>query len=286
MFETEQILLVLLDILCLGLAGLPFAILTSQHNTFKRGFFCSDDSIRYPFKEDTISYQLLGGVMIPFTLIVLVCGECLLVTQSHPNQQVNSQSSLLCCYLRAIYKALGSFVFGLAMSQSLTDIAKYSIGRLRPHFLAVCQPALGPDDCISGRYIENATCMGDESLVNEARVSFYSGHSSFSMYCMVFLALYLQARLQKKWARLLRPMLQFFLISASVYVGLTRVSDYMHHWSDVLTGLLQGALVAVLIVFFVSDFFKKPAAFQKEPELSQSSLQETPVNGNHYHSTH
>lgn len=51
-----------------------------------------------------------------------------------------------------------------------------------------------------------------------------------------------------KWARLLRPTLQFFLISASVYVGLTRVSDYMHHWSDVLTGLVQGALVAVLIV--------------------------------------
>lgn len=99
----------------------------------------------------------------------LVCGECLLVTQSHPNQQVNSQSSLLGCYLRAIYKALGSFVFGMAVSQSLTDIAKYSIGRLRPHFLAVCQPALGPDDCKSGRYIENATCMGDESLVNEAR---------------------------------------------------------------------------------------------------------------------
>lgn len=51
--------------------GLPFFILTPQHNPFKRGFFCNDESIRYPLKEDTISYQLLGGVMIPFTLIVV-----------------------------------------------------------------------------------------------------------------------------------------------------------------------------------------------------------------------
>lgn len=66
--------------------------------------------------------------------------------------------------------------------------------------------------------------------------------------CCVFPQLYLQARLQAEWARLLRPTLQFFLIAASVFTGLSRVSDYKHHWSDVLTGLLQGALMAILVV--------------------------------------
>lgn len=91
------------------------------------------------------------------------------------------------------------------------------------------------------------------------------------MYCMLFLAvstsevlhtrthtdtdsaawclqLYIQARLTSEWARLLRPTIQFFLTATAVYVGLSRVSDYKHHWSDVLTGLLVGAVVAVFTV--------------------------------------
>lgn len=69
-----------------------------------------------------------------------------------------------------------------------------------------------------------------------------------SSVCLFLSQLYLQARLQVDWARLLRPTLQFFLIAASVFTGLSRVSDYKHHWSDVLTGLLQGALMAILVV--------------------------------------
>lgn len=54
--------------------------------------------------------------------------------------------------------------------------------------------------------------------------------------------------MQGKWTRLVRPTIQFFLVAFSLYVGYTRVSDYKHHWSDVVVGLLQGALIAVLIV--------------------------------------
>lgn len=77
------------------------------------------------------------------------------------------------------------------------------------------------------------------------------------MHALCISQLYLQARLQVEWARLLRPTIQFFLIAASVFTGLSRVSDYKHHWSDVLTGLLQGALMAILVVSAVPKCYFK-----------------------------
>ncbi|XP_077203246.1 phospholipid phosphatase 1 isoform X3 [Paroedura picta] len=213
----------------------------------------------------------------------IIVGEALSVyyNRLHSNSFVRNN------YIATIYKAIGTFIFGAAISQSLTDIAKYSVGRLRPHFVDICKPDWANINCTSG-YVENFHCLGDKVKVNEGRLSFYSGHSSFSMYCMLFLALYLQARMKGDWARLLRPTVQFGLIAASIYVGLSRVSDYKHHWSDVLTGLIQGALVAILIVAFVSDFFKvRGRTFkEKKEEDSHTTLHETPTNGNHYGSNH
>ncbi|XP_044302206.1 phospholipid phosphatase 1 isoform X2 [Varanus komodoensis] len=283
MFDKTRLPYVALDVICLILAGLPFAILTARHTPFKRGVFCNDDSIQYPYKDDTISYELLAGIIVPFDIIVIILGEALSVYYNH----LHSNSFVRNNYIAAIYKAIGTFIFGAAISQSLTDIAKYSIGRLRPHFLDICKPDWQRINCSAG-YIENFKCLGDKTKVNEGRLSFYSGHSSFSMYCMLFLALYLQARMKGDWARLVRPTAQFGLIASSIYVGLSRVSDYKHHWSDVLTGLIQGALVAVLIAVYVSDFFKdRGRTFkQKEEEDSHTTLHETPTNGNHYGSNH
>lgn len=118
-----------------------------------------------------------------------------------------------------------------------------------------------------------------------------------------------------KWTRLVRPTVQFFLVSFSLYVGYTRVSDFKHHWSDVLVGLLQGALIAVLTVSpppacspprppaphpsglpqvrHVSDFFKErpPRCAQSDPaEIEHLERKPNPPppppggneRGNHY----
>ncbi|XP_070700885.1 uncharacterized protein [Pempheris klunzingeri] len=171
-------------------------------------------------------------------------------------------------YISALYKQVGVFIFGCAISQSFTDIAKVSVGRMRPHFLDVCKPDFSTINCSLG-YITDYQCQGPESKVQEARKSFFSGHASFSMYTMLYLVFYLQSRFTWHGARLLRPLTQFTLIMMSFYTGLSRVSDHKHHPTDVLAGFIQGALVAYCIVFFVSDLFK--------PKGRRSSLSPTPV---------
>ncbi|XP_013879012.1 lipid phosphate phosphohydrolase 2 [Austrofundulus limnaeus] len=275
----KKLLLIAVDIVCVFVAALPSAILTLRFKPYHRGIHCDDESISYPYRRDTITHGTMAAVTITCSLVIITTGEAYLV---HTNRlRSNSQFNQ---YLSALYKVVGTFLFGAAVSTSLTDLAKFSIGRPRPNFLSVCAPV----SC--NGYMLQINCTGKPRNVTESRLSFYSGHSSFGMYCMLFLSLYIHARMKGKWTRLVRPTIQFFLVSFSLYVGYTRVSDFKHHWSDVLVGLLQGALIAVLTVRYVSDFFKQrpspctPAEQTEEEQLERKpSLQPSDSQqGNHY----
>ncbi|XP_066533535.1 phospholipid phosphatase 3 isoform X2 [Hoplias malabaricus] len=248
--KSKRKLLIVLDILCLILVMLPSMVLhKSTIQPYQRGFYCSDDSIRYTYKNSTVpsSALMAVGLLLPLSSIVIV--ECYTV---HYLKQ-GTQSFVGNPYVSALYKQVGVFIFGCAVSQSFTDIAKVSVGRLRPHFLDVCKPS--SVNCSLG-YITEYSCTGNKSIVQEARKSFFSGHASFSMFTMLYLAFYLQSRFTWRGARLLRPLLQFTLLMMAFYTGLSRVSDHKHHPTDVLAGFVQGAIVAYCIVFYVSDLFK------------------------------
>ncbi|KFW82044.1 Lipid phosphate phosphohydrolase 3, partial [Manacus vitellinus] len=227
-------------------AGLPFLIIeTSTIQPYQRGFYCDDESIRYPQKNvETINDAVLCAAGILIAILAIITGE---LYRIHYLKE-KSRSFIQNPYVAALYKQVGCFVFGCAISQSFTDIAKVSVGRLRPHFLAVCDVDFSVINCAKGVYIQNYTCRGNDSRVQEARKSFFSGHASFSLYTMLYLVFYLQARFTWKGARLLRPLLQFTLIMMAFYTGLSRVSDHKHHPTDVLAGFAQGALVAYCVV--------------------------------------
>jgi len=92
-------------------------------------------------------------------------------------------------WLYSVYNNILWFLFGAACSQLTTDIGKYTIGRLRPHFLDICQPNITCDDSNKTKYIEDFTCIGDKpKKFTDSRLSFPSGHSSLSFYCMIYLA--------------------------------------------------------------------------------------------------
>lgn len=250
---SKRRLLVGLDLLCLFVASIPFfACELKAMSPYRRGFFCGDTSITYPYLEhEVISDGLLvaGGIII--TGLTIALGECYRVRFCG----VQSKAFVQNLYISCLYKELGSFMFGCCVNQSLTNMAKLSVGRLRPHFLQACGVTYASLNCTPGVYVTTVSCK-DPELEEEARKSFFSGHASFSMYTMLYLAFYLQARLSWRGARLLRPLLQFLLVMLAVYTGLSRISDYRHHPTDVLTGHLLGALTAYWVACYISTMFK------------------------------
>ncbi|XP_075889264.1 phosphatidic acid phosphatase type 2D [Nelusetta ayraudi] len=270
---TKRRMLIGLDLLCLFVASIPFfACELKAVKAYQRGFFCGDTSITYPYLErEAIPDGMLiaGGIII--TGLTIALGECYRVRF----RSVHSRAFVRNLYVSCLYKELGSFLFGCCVGQSLTNMAKLSVGRLRPNFLSVCNITYASIKCTSGSYVPSISCQqSNPKLEEEARKSFFSGHASFAMYTMLYLAFYLQARLTWRGARLLRPLVQFLLVMIAVYTGLTRISDYRHHPSDVVTGYIQGALTAYWVAFYISSMFK-PCT---RPNLSPASTSlETPL---------
>ncbi|XP_037556118.1 putative phosphatidate phosphatase [Dermacentor silvarum] len=59
---------------CLCAVGIPVLVLFLAGKPFKRGFFCDDESLRYPFRDSTVTSPMLYtyGILIPIvTMIVL-----------------------------------------------------------------------------------------------------------------------------------------------------------------------------------------------------------------------
>ncbi|KAL1130389.1 hypothetical protein AAG570_013327, partial [Ranatra chinensis] len=239
--------------------GLPILILFLFGEPYKRGFFCDDESIKYPYKDSTVSNTVLYIVGLGVTVLIVRLFQMLLVELMHWwRGDENGHTFKLCgkhipLWLSNSYKVIGVFGFGAVCSQLLTDIGKYSIGRLRPHFMDICSPNISCDMPENQhKYIETFTCNGgDEKLLRDARLSFPSGHSSFSAYTMLYLVIYLQCRLNWKGSYLLRHVVQFCCLAMVWGTALSRVSNYKHHWSDVTAGLIIGIVVAIVNVSFI-----------------------------------
>lgn len=68
-------------------------------------------------------------------------------TSNRPTPFRFSSSCSMPRYFLMVYKIFGIFVFGLAVQQTITNIGKFTVGRLRPHFLDVCKPDFSKLNC-------------------------------------------------------------------------------------------------------------------------------------------
>ena len=197
---------------------------------------------------------------------------------------------------------------------------------MRPYFLTLCNPTLSKSDCLDDnnftKYVENYTCTstGEEDYekeITDAHKSFFSGHSSFSFYCATFLIVFLHARLAEKYKpekdcreiqkahrwiritfrgfRIIRPFLQFGIFLLAFFICLTRITDYKHHPTDVIAGILIGIVYALILIVFVIKLFDNPIVFHYEGEhqerlggdggVSKSQHSEKGIEENHSLST-
>lgn len=184
----------------------------------------------YPFRRTTVTHAILYSVGFISTFLTIVVTEFI-----RGKQNLDSETS---CPKEKIYKIFRIFLIGFLCIQTTTSIAKYSIGRFRPHFITVCQPIFPhfnttcSDPVKKNRYITDFFCGNNEvtpARLNEMRLSFPSGHASFSMYAMIFVVLYLHYRMDWRDSKLLKPVLQFIFIMLAWYTALSRISDYENH---------------------------------------------------------
>ena len=240
-----------------AILALAIPLLFFKYRTvpFQQGFFCNDDSIRYPYKDSTITNVVLYivGMCLPISAM-LICETVhwrSAVKHEFPLTTFVVARKRIHPLLVSLHQTIGVFLFGAACSQMITDIAKYSIGRLRPHFMDVCRPQLTDDICGTANnpiYVTDFECTTDnEERVREARLSFLSGHASFSAYTAFFLIYYLQARLTWNGPVLFRPFLQILLFLMAFGTACSRVSDHKHHPTDVMAGMFVGFAVASTI---------------------------------------
>ena len=68
---------------------------------------------------------------------------------------------------------------------------------------------------------------------------------------MVFLIVYVQARLNLLRFRYVKPLIQIGAFTAAFITCLSRISDYHHRGSDVIGGTVLGWLIALFITLIV-----------------------------------
>ncbi|KAJ3653653.1 hypothetical protein Zmor_012892 [Zophobas morio] len=263
--------------------GFPILFMFLWGSPFRRGFFCNDEDLMHPYHPSTVPSIYLYIVGIIMNSVVMLLIEFL--NQPQTTRKVFFIGYEVPFWFYNFYYVILIFAFGMACSQLTTDIMKYTIGRLRPHFLTVCSPDV---DCSSAKHeyhvefnCTNSKYKNDLRIMKEMRLSFPSGHSSFSMYTMLYFAIYLQKRMDWDGSKLLKHTLQFLAVLAAIFVAMTRISDYKHHWSDVLSGLAIGTVTACVTAGIFSNLFQ---GYESKEELIQREVIDMQqVNGSNMH---
>lgn len=253
------------------IAGLITESVLRLIGPYQRGFFCDDDSIRLPYKTPSVPVWLLLLYCLLLPAISFSFGEhCRLTNPKTASEQISKYEANEKRMARLLIRCTffqGYFLIALMATLIFTSMAKFPVGRLRPHFIDLCKPSINnqTDFCVQPTnehaYVDvrDYTCTGGTAFqIAEARLSFFSGHSSFAMCTAIFISIYLHARLGPLFRYVvIVPLLQIAVLSSAMLIAYSRIQDHMHHWSDVLIGMTTGSSVASFVAFNIVGFSLK-----------------------------
>ncbi|KAJ9095959.1 hypothetical protein QFC21_005321 [Naganishia friedmannii] len=192
-------------------------------------FSITDTSILHPFAiHERIPVWALALIAGVFPLVVILLTAAF-YTRSFYDAQVG---------------ALG-LALSLGLTVTLTDIIKITVGRPRPDLISRCQP---PESYTSNPVHGLTTwhvCTRTD-LLNDGFRSFPSGHASFGWCGMVYLALFLAAKMHvlNKRGYTFKSWILLIPIAAASLISVSRTMDYRHHATDVIAGGIIGTLMA------------------------------------------
>jgi phosphatidate phosphatase len=305
--EPIHIIRIGVDVLLLLLTVTAWVLVHYAIPQRKSGFYCNDYSIALPYKDSTVSNNALILICTVFPTLIVVVTELCRKYSSNPKAQSRKQFKYKIKFLRRknpleipeivgnIYITLGTHMFGLLIVQFLTNLLKFTVGRLRPHFLDICQPEfmvkshqgiqLKSADCAFQKYyqydLDFKCTTNNQRRLFDASLSFPSGHSSTVFYTMVFFVLYIRYIWRCENSKMKNNcgfailFTQCLLLTAAVFTAVSRVFDHKHHVTDVIAGSIIGIFFAVFIFFLFTEFLSRKNNNLQLKDCSFSAQTET-----------
>ncbi|KAG7477166.1 hypothetical protein MATL_G00091210 [Megalops atlanticus] len=236
-----------------------------------QGFFCNDASLMKPYpgveERSFVPPLILYCVVAAAPMAIIFIGEismyCLKSTRETLRAEEKTIVTAQCCYLspllRRVIRFIGVFAFGLFATDICVNTGQVVTGNLAPYFLSVCKPNYTGMQCRFShhQFIPNGNiCTGDQLVVEKARRSFPSKDASLSLYSAVYMTMYITSTIKTKSSRLTKPLICLGTLCAASLMGLSRVSEYRNHSSDVIAGFLLGSSVALFLGICVVHNFK------------------------------
>ncbi|ORX92617.1 PAP2-domain-containing protein, partial [Basidiobolus meristosporus CBS 931.73] len=208
--------------------------LIDKISPFHRDFSLQNKSISFPYKtKETIPIWLgvIFALVVPLVIIVFIA----IVIRRSPYD---------------CHNALLGLCLSFSLALMFTDALKITVGRHRPDFLSRCQVRYEdgnpPQDPPLGLTTTAICTQTDEFIFNDGLKSFPSAHTSLGFAGLGFLSLYLAGKLHLFDGRghTYKSFLVVLPVVGALLIGISRICDYRHHWSDVFTGAIIGIVTA------------------------------------------